>query len=263
MELLDHIPSEIDAVTTRMAVYRYDLGRGEHFGAHDHPQHQLSWTRSGLLVAEVGGMQWQLPPTLALWIPADVCHDVSAVRSALLYNLKFNPARCGVAWPTPTVVSASTLFGALIEHLADHGLTDAERRRAERVLVDQLIPVDAHSMSIPLPRDPRALRIARALIADPTDGRSLTEWGGVVGASERTLVRLFADQTGLTFSAWRSQTRVRAALILLEADESISSAALRVGYRDVSAFIDTFRRSMGTTPGAYVRSRSATPGRRR
>lgn len=46
---------------------------------------------------------------------------------------------------------------------------------------------------------------------------------------------------------------MRAALAHLERGASTSSAAGLVGYRDVGAFIEAFRRATGSTPGSFKR----------
>ena len=110
-----------------------------------------------------------------------------------------------------------------------------------------------------MPRDDPALQVAERVIADPADGRTLADWGRVVGAGERTLVRYFAQQTGLTFTTWRTQVRMRAALGHLERGASTSATAGLVGYRDVGAFIDAFRRATGATPGSFRRRCATQP----
>ena len=102
-----------------------------------------------------------------------------------------------------------------------------------------------------MPRDERAVRIADALAAEPADDRGLAEWGRYAGASARTLTRIFATETGLGFSQWRSRLRLRASLAHLAAGESVSATATRVGFASASAFIAAFNQLTGTTPGAY------------
>ncbi|MGH9887478.1 MAG: helix-turn-helix domain-containing protein, partial [bacterium] len=72
-----------------------------------------------------------------------------------------------------------------------------------------------------------------------------------VGASKRTLERLFRDETGMSFGAWRQQLRLLQALPLLAAGEPVTNVALSVRYESTSAFIARFRRVLGTTPGRY------------
>ena len=110
------------------------------------------------------------------------------------------------------------------------------------------------ALTLPLPEDLRLRRITQALLDNPADPRDLADWAKVVGASKRTLVRLFPKQTGMTFRQWRQQRRLLRALELLTAGASVTSVALEVGYENTSAFIAMFRRCLGTTPLQYVAS---------
>ncbi|MBV9416428.1 MAG: helix-turn-helix transcriptional regulator [Solirubrobacterales bacterium] len=129
-----------------------------------------------------------------------------------------------------------------------------ENLGAEAVLLDLLKPVATTTIEVTLPADERAIDVARGLLADPADGRSLAEWGREVGASGRTLTRAFLAGTGVRFRRWRTAVRLRAALPRLACGEPISAVADRVGYQTPSAFVAAFRRETGLTPGAYFRS---------
>ena len=74
---------------------------------------------------------------------------------------------------------------------------------------------------------------------------------GSSGVSKRTLERLFNRETGMSFGRWRQQVRLLQALRRLAAGVPVTTAALDVGYESTSAFIDMFRRALGTTPGRY------------
>ena len=88
---------------------------------------------------------------------------------------------------------------------------------------------------------------------DPAGGRSLAGLGRQVGASERTLSRLFRSDLGMSFLQWRTQLRLYRALHLLGDDEPVTSVAHRCGWSSASAFIEAFRRAFGETPGAHRR----------
>lgn len=102
-----------------------------------------------------------------------------------------------------------------------------------------------------LPRDPRAREVARALTANPADPRPLEAWGTQVGASARTLARLFVTETGLAFGQWREQARMRAAMPLLAEGLPLEAIAPRVGYASASSFVAAFHRVIGVTPRQY------------
>jgi AraC-like DNA-binding protein len=106
-------------------------------------------------------------------------------------------------------------------------------------------------LSVPLPTDPRARQVADALLAEPADGRTIDQWGRLVGASGRTLARAFVEQTGMTFGRWRTEARLCAALPLLAGGATVAAVARHVGYASPGAFVATFRATVGTTPGRY------------
>ena len=64
--------------------------------------------------------------------------------------------------------------------------------------------------------------------------------------------RLFSQETGMNFSKYLIQYRLKKAKTLLEnKDMKISFIAFEVGYNDVSHFIQSFKKSYGLTPEEY------------
>jgi AraC-like DNA-binding protein/quercetin dioxygenase-like cupin family protein len=232
----------------------FPMESGKRFSWHSHDRHQLAWAADGVLTIVAETHTWVLPPTRALWIPAGVVHETIASEKATMRTLYLKPGLCPIAWAAPQPVAATRLLAELIMYLSDAPLKPAERSRAEAVLLDLLQPVATTTIEVAMPTDERALDVARGLLADPADGRSLAEWGRAVGASGRTLTRAFLAGTGIPFSRWRTAVRLRAALPHLASGEPIGVVADRVGYQTPSAFVAAFRRETGLTPGAYFRS---------
>jgi AraC-like DNA-binding protein len=201
-----------------------------------------------VLSISVGDTMWALPPTRALWIPAGVPHTTGASTAAALHGLYLPPERVPVPWLGPTVLAVAPLLAALILHLGRTDLGDAERARAEAVLLDQLTPAPVASVELTLPTDERAARVADALLADPVDTRGAAGLARLAGTSTRTLHRLFQDATGYGPAEWRMRARIRASLALLAAGTPVAVVAGRVGYRTPSAFVAAFRKVLGTTP---------------
>lgn len=169
-------------------------------------------------------------------------------------SVYFSAAGCPMGWVEPTPVEATALLAELVDRLAAADLSSAARQHTEAVVFDLLQPVTVANLRTTLPSDPRALFVACQLMADPTDTRSLEQWGRAVGASARTLARAFLAETGVSFGRWRTTARMAAALPLLAAGEPQARVARRVGYETPSAFVAAFRRETGSTPGAYFRS---------
>jgi transcriptional regulator GlxA family with amidase domain len=158
------------------------------------------------------------------------------------------------------VLEIAPMLREIILHTVENDGLDrrvpAERRLAA-VLLDLLHrALDAApppALSLPEPRDPRAVRVAALLHASPGTPRSLPALARSSGASARTIERLFKAETGMTFGRWRQQLRLVHALRLLAGGAPVTSVALDVGYDSPSAFVSVFRRTFGTTPARYFR----------
>ena len=237
---------------TAILVGQFVMPRGTAFAEHWHPDHQLLLSERGLLRIRSEHGTWLLPPSLALWIPAHVPHATESEGDAVMRGVFVDPGSCPhIGWRDPTVVAVTPLLHALVVHLDRTDLTPQARSRAELVLLDELRPVPVTSVAVPEPRDPRARAVAEALRARPADGRALAAYGGQVGASARTLARLFVAETGLAFGQWRERLRMQAALPYLVEGLPVAAVARRVGYASASSFTAAFHRVVGVTPRQY------------
>jgi len=246
----------VDPHDGTVELMRFAMDAGDRFGRHRHAEHQLTWTPDSVLHAEADGSTWVLPPTLALWIPGQIDHDVLATKTATFHSLYISPpAALRSSLPaTVTPVAVTPLLRELMRHLLDADLAPAERRRAEAVVYDAVRPAVRHAIALPMPQDDRARRVADGILDEPDSSRTIDHWGSTVGASGRTLTRLFHAETGMSFGDWRTRARVAIAAEQLGAGAAVSAAAHSVGYQDVSSFIAAFRRVTDTTPGAFLRA---------
>ncbi|GAA2206236.1 helix-turn-helix transcriptional regulator [Nonomuraea monospora] len=233
------------------------------FARHTHQVHQLAWASSGTLTVAADARTWVLPTTRALWIPAGVPHEVVAASHSTMTSLYLSAPPPGAAlgrWAEPQPVQVTRLLAELILFLDNPDLDADRRTHGETLLLDLLEPVPMTTLDTPLPTDPRAGAVARALLQEPATALSLDDWGHRVGASGRTLARLFLSETGMPFGRWRTLVRLNAALPALAAGEPLSRVSRTVGYETVSAFVAAFRRETGVTPGAYFRTRRPSDG---
>ena len=226
---------------------------GARTGVHTHDTDQLVYAQSGLLTLFVGHDQWVVPPLRAVWVPAGTPHELLAHGTTLTRPLYLEPDSGPPHFTNVTVVAVNGLLRELIVAVGEPDLDAGEREHIERLIVSRLRRVETQHLRLVEPSDERLVQIADALRSDPADRRTLAQWGRHVGASERTLVRLFASETATTFARWRIQIRLHHSLILLSQGMTVTAAAHRCGYHNTSAFIQQFRRALGTTPGAYLR----------
>jgi AraC-like DNA-binding protein len=58
----------------------------------------------------------------------------------------------------------------------------------------------------------------------------------------------------MNFETWRRQVRLMKAIELLVGGCPVKEVAFEVGYRQSSTFVEMFRKTLGTTPKAWVSS---------
>ncbi len=107
---------------------------------------------------------------------------------------------------------------------------------------------------IPLPHEPRCRRAADIVLADPTGAHEIENLARTVGTSARTLSRLFASETQLSFKSWCQRARIAAAIEKLstEANFPVKQLASELGYASVPAFSHAFRQVTGKTPTEFA-----------
>jgi AraC-like DNA-binding protein len=223
---------------------------------HRHPTAQLIHAVVGVITVETGDGIWVVPPGRAVWVPEFVTHSIRMMGEVKLRMIYLDRSIAPIAGSKCCVVQVSALLRAgilrAIEFAQPYPEPGSESRLVS-VIVDEIRRAPPAPLHLPMPEDRRALRIAEAIRDDPGDRRRLGAWARLAGASERTLERLFRNEVGMTFGAWRQQARLLRGLEILAAGESVTSVAMQVGFETPSAFIAMFRRAMGTTPARYFR----------
>ncbi|WP_406707181.1 helix-turn-helix transcriptional regulator [Tunturiibacter gelidoferens] len=86
------------------------------------------------------------------------------------------------------------------------------------------------------------------MLSAPEQTRSLAAICRDAGVSVRTIQRVFRKDTGTSFELWRRQVRLTKAVELLVQGRSIKEIAFSVGYRQPSAFVEIFRRTLACPP---------------
>ncbi len=240
--------------------YSVDYPPGFSTGWHDHDRDQLVHGESGVMTVRAADGAWVVPPGFAVWVPAGVVHEVkaaSAVAMRTLYLRRDSGVRIGPQCQVVGVPALVRELTARVVALPPDYPDQGPETRLVGVLADELSVLPPAPLDLPMPRDRRAVAVADALIADPADPRDIAEWGRAVGASGRTLARLFQFETAMTFGQWRQRRRLLAALERLAAGQPVTAVALDLGYASPSAFIAMFRRRLGAPPTRYLKDAGA------
>jgi AraC-like DNA-binding protein len=90
------------------------------------------------------------------------------------------------------------------------------------------------------------------LLDQPALEVRIDDMAAAAGMSRRSFTRLFRQQTGMSFTAWRQQACLLAALTRLDQGEPVTRVAVELGYGSASAFTAAFRRVLGAPPSRYL-----------
>jgi len=226
---------------------------------HAHGSDQLIYAINGVMEVQTDSL-WIIPPSFALWIPQSVFHKIHMPQKVSMRTLYL---RRGLAAGMPAdacaVLHVRPLLRELIVETVSIGklrLRDPYECALRDLLIRNIESASSMPTSIRLPAEPRALKVAHAILDDPGRTVPLTRLCEAAGASVRTIERLFRKETGIDFEFWRRQARMVRAVEALVAGSSVKEAAHRVGYAQPSAFVQMFKRTFGATPKAWVKSLS-------
>jgi AraC-like DNA-binding protein len=200
-----------------------------------------------------------VPANRVAWIPAGFTHHNRAHGDTDMRIVFLMPALARLLPAHPAVFLTSGLAREALLALTgprnyDSAVPDyssSARARLVRVVVDELREAPEQPLQLPEPDDDRLQAITRILHENPANNASLAELGKSIGASTRTLSRLFRNELGMTFYEWRTQLRIYHALIFLAGGRDTAQTAYACGWSNPSGFIVAFATILGTTPGRY------------
>jgi AraC-like DNA-binding protein len=236
--------------------------KGVRLDTHMHREAQLVYAAKGTMQVTTPKGRWLVPPDRAVWVPARLEHSIDVLADIEMRTLYFDLAwlaqeRRSASLDAEFVVRVSPLL-----HQAILALFDASQGRERIELLIRLVMLELHQAEdsatfIPLPHEPRCRRAADIVLGDPTGSHEIETLAREVGTSARTLSRLFASETQLSFKSWCQRARIAAAIerLSMEANLSVKQLASELGYASVSAFSHAFRQVTGKTPTEFAETK--------
>jgi len=230
---------------------------GERIPLHIHRRGQLLHAVTGIMRVETAEAAWIIPPARALWLPPQLPHHITMRSRLEMRTIYIAASACETLPQQPVLVEISGLLRELILALLEEPVAYDESGRGgsvARLILTELTRLRERRLEVPMPRDPRALRIARALLDDSSIAHDLDRWADKAGASRRTLARIFRSETGLGFAEWRARLRAIDGLAQLSDGASVAETAASVGYASPSAFSAMIHRTLGSPPRRLART---------
>jgi len=232
---------------------QYDSGGEEPI--HQHPQGQLIWARRGVAKIVTPRHIWLLAPGRAIWIPGRIQHGLQAIDNVVTQNIYFHPAFTQQHSTQCHGLHVTKLLNALLDAGLESTLPAERTGMIYGLLSNEFCRLAPAALChITLPADRRLRQMCDILFRELNHGETLTWWGKKVGASERTLARLFREETQLSFSEWKQQLRLMEAVCNLARGCAVTKLAGEMGYASSSAFIAMFRKKLGVSPQRYLQT---------
>jgi AraC-like DNA-binding protein len=183
----------------------------------------------------------------SLAIPREILEDVASVANVREKSLLATPPALP---PLPKVA-------ALLEHARRRGVADLDE--VGYLVVESILAHASRRTPAEIARHPthvgrmhQAMARIEATCGDPLPLRQLA---ASVGLSAFHFLRVFRSVTGTTPHQYLIGARLRLAVRkLLDTDLPVTQIAYDVGFQDLSNFVNTFRRVVGRSPGAYRRA---------
>lgn len=223
---------------------------------HTHARGQFAYAAEGVMTVATQAGNWVVPPQCAVWLPAHVPHQMQMSGQVRMLNAFVHvAAKQARTLPRQScVVSTSALLRNLISEAVQQSALYESSTRAGRImalLIDEIAAMQPLPLNAPLPNDPRLAAFCRALLAAPTVSLGLDDAARRLGLSRRSFTRMFREQLGVSFVAWREQACLLSAIARFAQGDSITRVAYDLGYSSPTAFSTMFKRVVGVAPQHY------------
>lgn len=227
---------------------------------HFHGCAQLFHVVAGSAAVETEHGTYFVPPERALWIPPGLEHHGRYLSDTEVRFLYVAPEAVAGLPEKPQVVQVTQLLRELILAFMSYPRVetlDGPAARIGAVILDLLKMLPATPLQLPMPQDAKLRAMCDRIVRCPAAIPTLSEAAAACATSVRSFERRMAEETGMSYRTWCRQVKLFRALELLATGRSVSDVSHKLGYEGPSAFVATFRKAFGVTPGRYFSQGSA------
>ena len=231
-----------------------------HFEPHRHAWAQLAYCATGIVQVTASTPEevtYIVPPSRAVWIAPGALHTINVLEAAEFRTLYIDASARPAGWDSCRVLVVSPLLREVIHALDSprEALSVAREQLLTGLVLDELTRADTQALGVPMPNaqtgDKRLRALCEAVLRAPSERATLAGWAADMGASERTMARLFREELGTSYQQWRQQAILAHALPLLARGTPVSQVAAASGYASDSAFSAMFKAAMGQSPSHF------------
>lgn len=229
---------------------------------HAHERAQLSVFLAGSVTVNTPDESFVLGPGQGMWLPANAIHQATC-RTDLVFQVVYvEPGFAGTAALPCKMFDVSSLMRGLVDEIVAmtfHFAMDERMSAIARLLVDEIGRAPRIADRLLFPTDLRLRRVCEAITAQPGDCHDIDYWAREAGMARRTFTRLFQQEMGMGFAAWRRRVRVVEAASRIATGQSIAEVAFDLGYDNAGSFSTMFHRTFGVVPSMLRVNPSLTP----
>lgn len=226
-------------------------------GLHSHAEGQFFMLLRGTAVYVTEFGEWLMTPQHPCWVPPRVAHGVRSRGEIEGIVVLASEEYCASMPDDIAIIKTNPLIDALLEKMSRSDINSESTKNLWNVLKDEILVAERDDLHLPVPQDNRLRIMAQLIVENPADCRNLAEWAATINLAQRSLIRKFRVETGMSFVAWRQRARVIQAIRLLSSGNSVTEVALAVGYDSLSAFISVFKQITGAAPMQYLQVSAA------
>lgn len=239
-------PNDFDGLVIGLAANVGDHNSGEH----RHDKDQLLFSHHGCMVITLEGIKCVLPPMRAAWIPAGMLHNAQMTNVTQYRSLYFDLALQSQLSREMKIIDINPLMAILLERMSmwPFDKPNNEQLNSVNLLIEELNSASESHFNLPLPDDVRLSKWLEGINDPDFIAPTLADLSLLVGASQKTITRIFSKETGMPYQSWRQQWRLLASIELLSQHQRISDISYRLDFANDSAFISFFRQKTGFTP---------------
>jgi len=234
------------------------FGAADAIAPHKHDRSQLVYAVAGMMTVGTEQGRWVVPSGRAVWIPSGVIHELRMMARVETITIWIDPRHADRLPTSCQVVEVSALVHNLLHEAVEIAPEyDALGRDGHlmALLLHELRHLPALPLCLPFPQDARLARRCRLFLKHPKSSDTIDQWCADLSMSRRAFTRLFRKESGMSFSVWRQQACLVAALPRLAAGEPVTVIALDLGYESPAAFTTMFKRLQGVPPKLFSRTK--------
>lgn len=221
--------------------------------AHSHAHGQILLQRFGTTVFSTADGERVMTPGRVCWIPPNFVHGFYSPSRMEGVSIFVSADESRAMPHRISIFRANEFLDALIHKMVDRKNDASKIQHLWWVMEDELCSAVPDELYLPAPQSEKLREMTDFLAANPAENLPVSYWAKRLHMAERTLIRRFRAETGMTIVQWRQHARVLAAIKLLTAGESVTQAALAAGYESLSAFITVFKQVTGELPSQFIR----------